>query len=255
MRGEAYPGRVQEGERVLLWHTQSVPLTDMVSAILATLEVRDPATGSHSQRVARISALLGEHLGFCSERRQRLFVAASLHDIGKIGVPDGVLHKPGRLTPREQLWVQQHPRTGFEILEKISLLRGVARFVLYHHERYDGQGYPDGLQGEAIPLESRIIAVADAYDAMTSPRPYREALEESWARREILAHTEEQFDPQVVWAFEAVAHRIPAPPGKGTVPSRESRGGDPDHDERMHSRRIPGIDRVQDRNEVAELLA
>jgi HD-GYP domain-containing protein (c-di-GMP phosphodiesterase class II) len=126
---------------------------------------------------------------------------ALLHDVGKIGVPDFILHKPGPLTPEEWDDMKRHPGIGHEMLRDISFLSGAAEIVHCHHERFDGKGYPRGLMGDEIPLGARIFAIADTFDAMTSDRPYRKALPAEVARWEILRHSGTQFDPQVVQAF------------------------------------------------------
>ena len=166
----------------------NLSLSHLTFAILTTLEVRDPLTRRHSGRVARVGLLLAGALGLSRPARKRLWTAALLHDIGKIGVPDGVLHKPGRLDEEERRALQEHPRIGADILLRIRFPREMARMVLHHHERWDGRGYPAGLAGERIPLESRIIALADAYDAMTADRPYRRGLPHRAALEEILDH-------------------------------------------------------------------
>lgn len=135
---------------------------------------------------------------------QRVHIAAHLHDIGKIGVCDNSLNKAGKLTTAEMADMQMHPRIGFNILQRLPSFREIARIVLHHHERWDGRGYPDGLRGEAIPPESRIIAVADAFDAMTSDRPYRTGISVDDAAAEIYRHAGEQFDDRVVAPFNQV---------------------------------------------------
>jgi HD-GYP domain-containing protein (c-di-GMP phosphodiesterase class II) len=126
---------------------------------------------------------------------------ALLHDIGKIGVPDSILLKPGKLTPEEWNEIRKHPTIGYEILQGVKFLDRVAWMVLCHHEKYDGTGYPQGLRGDAIPLEARIFAVLDAYDAITSTRPYREAMSPEVARMAIVANAATQFDERVVEEF------------------------------------------------------
>jgi len=133
--------------------------------------------------------------------RQRLQIAAVLHDIGKIGVPDGVLHKPSKLSDKEWEAMRKHPVTGAEIVTHIKGLRDLIGGIKHHHERYDGKGYPDGLKSDEIPFMAKIIAVADTFDAMTSDRPYRKGLPVEVAREEIQRNAAAQFDPYMVAAF------------------------------------------------------
>jgi putative nucleotidyltransferase with HDIG domain len=176
-------------------------MLDTVTALSAMVEAKDGYTEGHCQRIAEIAIALGIRLGLSEERLEQLSYAAVLHDIGKITVPDEILNKPGPLTPEEFEVMKSHTRAGRRILEGIELLRAVARIVEQHHERWDGRGYPDGLAGEAILLEARLIAVADAYDAMTSTRPYRQALPPAEALARVEAEAGRQFDPDVVAAF------------------------------------------------------
>ncbi|NKN32802.1 HD-GYP domain-containing protein [Marichromatium bheemlicum] len=211
-----------------------VRIHDVVDVVISTLNARDPYTSEHSFRVALYSELLSEQMSLPVTIHQRLHIAAHLHDIGKVGVPDGILNKPGRLTEVEKLQIQLHPRIGFDILQRLPTFREVARIVLHHHERIDGRGYPNRLRGEQIPLESRIIAVADAFDAMTSERPYRRGMPADLAAEEIVRHAGDQFDPEVVGHFERVfdqlANHIEYARDSNRLP------GEPDHDSLMHSR-------------------
>ena len=169
-----------------------------VEALAGTLGLRDDCTGVHSSRVVALSCLMGRRMGLGTRSLRDLAYAAELHDIGKVGVPDAVLRKAGPLGESEWNVVRSHSAWGAELIEKIPGLERVARIVLHHHERYDGRGYPDGLEGEDIPTESRILAVADAFVAMTEDRPYRRALSVDAAFRELGAHSGLQFDPAVV---------------------------------------------------------
>lgn len=181
-----------------------VPIHEVVDVVITTLDARDPDTYQHSFRVALFTEVIAQHMNLAPEVQHRLHIAAHLHDIGKIGVCDSVLNKTGKLTATEMLAMQMHPRIGFNILNRLPTFREIARIVLHHHERLDGNGYPDGLRGDAIPLESRIIAVADAFDAMTSNRPYRAGMSIRDAVVEINCHAGEQFDPHVVMHFNRV---------------------------------------------------
>jgi diguanylate cyclase (GGDEF)-like protein/putative nucleotidyltransferase with HDIG domain len=168
-----------------------------------TLDLRDVATARHSETVGRYAERIAHELGLAPDQVERVRVAGVLHDIGKLGISDAVLLKPGRLEPREWDEIRRHPELGARILEHANL-RDVASWVLAHHERVDGAGYPSGLEAGAIPLEGRILAVADAYEAMTTDRPYRRALAEDEARAELRRGAGTQFDAAVVEAFERV---------------------------------------------------
>lgn len=159
-----------------------------------------PEVAAHGRAVARIAVLIGAELGLSRRANQVLGVAAGLHDLGKLPMPSETLSKPGRLSPKEWAQVQLHPVVGEQLLVSAGLSE-IAPWVRSHHERPDGTGYPDGLTGPSIPLESRIIAVADAYDAMVSDRPYSPAVSESAARQELRDSSGTQFDPLVVDAF------------------------------------------------------
>jgi diguanylate cyclase (GGDEF)-like protein len=165
-----------------------------------TLDLRDVSTARHSQTVGRYAEGIARAIGLPEERVQRIRAAGVLHDIGKLGVADAVLKKPGPLTDEEWADMRRHPELGARILDHANL-RDISGWVLAHHERIDGRGYPFGLAGEAIPLEARILAVADAYEAMTADRPYRSALGHEAAREELHAASGTQFDPRVVDAF------------------------------------------------------
>src|SRR5262249_46511397 len=137
---------------------------------------KDPYTYGHSERVARIGVELGRELGLGEDDLGDIYLAGLLHDVGKIGIRDDVLNKPDALTEEEQLHIQEHVTIGYSILAELGQIRNLLAGVLYHHERCDGRGYPDGLAGDHIPLLARILAVADGFDAMCHPRPYREAI-------------------------------------------------------------------------------
>ncbi len=169
-------------------------------ALAAAVEAKDPYTAGHATRVTAYAMSVAEAVGGIDLLRFRL--AGDLHDVGKIGVPDVVLNKPGRLTPEEMALVRQHPETGARILEPLIDDLMVLGVVRWHHERWDGEGYPDGLSRESIPLPARVLAVADTLDAMTSHRAYRGGLPWAVALEEIRRCSGTQFDPAVVAAFE-----------------------------------------------------
>lgn len=171
------------------------------------LEARLRVVSHHSERVAFLSAMLAERLGMSEREQKEIFVAGLLHDIGKMGVSDSILFKAGRLTADEWEEMKNHPIFSYNILSSIPEMGNIGRVVLYHHERYDGHGYPEGLRGEAIPLESRILAVADSYDAMTSHRVYRSSKTVQEALEELVRYAGTQFDPRVVEAFLALQNQ------------------------------------------------
>ncbi|MFC1806834.1 HD domain-containing phosphohydrolase [Candidatus Omnitrophota bacterium] len=176
-------------------------------AFAAAIDARDPYTHGHSERVTNYSLAILKNFGPMPEVqqtpafRQKLQIAAVLHDIGKIGIPDDVLHKPSKLDKEEQREMEKHPVIGGEIIFHIKGLRDIVSAIRHHHERYDGKGYPEGLAKSDVPFMSRIIAVADTYDAMTSDRPYRKGLRDEVAKDEIRNNSGSQFDPYVVAAF------------------------------------------------------
>jgi hypothetical protein len=184
------------------------------------IDVRDRYTHGHSERVADLSKAIAAELGLSEAEQEITHRAATLHDVGKIGVHDALLNKPGGLTEGESSLVKSHAAKGYSILKGAPSFEPLLPGIRHHHERYDGKGYPDGLAGEAIPIIARIIAVADAYDAMTSDRTYRRALDGDRARRELLAARGRQFDPAVVDALvrrlerrdRRRAERTPQPP-------------------------------------------
>ena len=172
-----------------------------ITTIANTIDAKDEYTRGHSRRVSEYSAAIAEKLGMSPEEVSNIRWVALLHDIGKIGVPDAVLNKPGRLTNEEYQMMKQHTVIGGEILKDIGMLKGIDVGARYHHERYDGKGYPDGISGEDIPYIARIIAVADAYDAMTSNRVYRKHLDDNKVMNELKAGIGTQFDPEAAGAL------------------------------------------------------
>jgi diguanylate cyclase (GGDEF)-like protein/putative nucleotidyltransferase with HDIG domain len=172
------------------------------ASLAKAVDARDAYTGSHSERVAELSARIAERLGADAETVELTRLAASLHDLGKLAVPEEILRKPGELTETERLVLERHPQIGYRMLESLGV-DPLAQWVLHHHERWDGTGYPEGLSETEIPLGARIILVADAYDAMTSDRPYRDRLTVEEAAAELFRCAGTQFDPDVVTAFAA----------------------------------------------------
>ena len=166
-------------------------------------EYRDPETGAHIMRMAHYAQLIGKQLGLSVDEQELLLEAAPLHDIGKVGIPDGILLKPGKLTEAEFEIMRQHAQIGYEVLKGSSsrVLQSGAEIAHCHHEKFDGSGYPRGLAGEAIPLFSRIVAVADVFDALTSERPYKKMWDDESATQLIRSQSGLHFDPRCVEAF------------------------------------------------------
>jgi HD-GYP domain-containing protein (c-di-GMP phosphodiesterase class II) len=178
----------------------------MLAEISEALEARDRMKG-HGARVTALAEAIAVRLGWSAAQLALLRVAGPLHDIGKIAVSSSILSKRAPLTPEERLEVQRHPAAGASLVEPIRAARPALPYVLYHHERWDGGGYPEGLSGRQIPIEARVLAVADAFDAMTSNRPYRRAFTTERALEEIERCAGTQFDPTVAAAFLEVWDR------------------------------------------------
>jgi diguanylate cyclase (GGDEF)-like protein len=201
-------------DRCVLYEEQTIALlddlrgagTDQLAAAMLlaeTLDLRDAGTARHSQTVGHLCESIAVELGWSADRVERVHAAGVLHDIGKLGIADAILHKPGALDDREWQEIRRHPEMGARILEHANL-PDIAHWVLHHHERIDGHGYPAGLEGETIPPESRILSVADSYEAMTADRPYRTALGRATAEAELRDGAGSQFDPDVVDALLTV---------------------------------------------------
>lgn len=184
-----------------LYKEQERQFRNMVTALAETLDKKDPYTGGHVRRVVRYSKRIGKALGLGHGQLDELELAATLHDIGKIGIPDRILGKPAPLDSEETELMKRHPEFGYEIVSHLGNLR-VQEGVRSHHERIDGRGYPDRLRGDELPLVARIIAVADTFDAMTTSRPYRAGLPRERAAAEIVSAAGTQLCPQVVAAFQ-----------------------------------------------------
>ena len=184
--------------RVCLERLRAVAILSMLTR---AIEARDPYTRGHSTRVTALAELVALRLGWGEERLKSLRIGGRLHDIGKLAIPDAVLSKEGRLEADELVQIQEHPKVGAKLILRIAALRDAIPYVLYHHERWDGTGYPSGKAGEEIPVEARVLAVADAFDAMTSDRPYRPALSHDEALAEVERCAGTQFDPKIARIF------------------------------------------------------
>ncbi len=167
----------------------------VVSSLADAIDAKDAYTNGHSGRVAMYSKEIAKRFGYNEKDQDKIYMMGLLHDVGKIGVPDEVINKPGRLTDEEFECIKKHPAIGGRILGNIKEMPSLSKGARFHHERYDGRGYPEGLKGTDIPEEARIISVADAYDAMTSNRSYREALSQERVKEQIISGKGTQFDP------------------------------------------------------------
>jgi len=185
-------GEVGKGEESLM---------EMMLVLVQALEERDEYTRGHSERVSKLSIAIGEKLGFSSARLTMLSRGALLHDIGKIGIRDELLYKPGSFTPEERARMNKHPEKGHFIVLNCHLLWDVIPMIRSHHENYDGSGYPDGLKGEEILIEARIVSLADYFDALATARPYKQALSKEESIAYVKNMSGRKFDPKVVDAF------------------------------------------------------
>jgi len=178
-------------------------------AVLAdAIQAKDAYTRGHCEGVSKLAVEVGRRLGLVDDQLEQVRYAALLHDVGKIGIPDGILLKPSKLMAEEFMIIQKHPQIGRDIVARVAALSGLADVILHHHEKWDGSGYPEGLAGEGIPLLSRIVGAVDAFDAMTTPRPYRSPVEGAIAVEELRRCAGSQFDPRIV---ELVADIVCAP--------------------------------------------
>lgn len=187
-------------------HEKNIELSnankDLVASLVSAIEAKDKYTLGHSKRVAEYAAILAKKAGMSEEKIEEIRVAGMLHDVGKIGVSDDILHKPSKLTKDEYEEIKKHPAIGSWILNTLDLSSSTMDAINYHHERYDGKGYPLGLAGKELSMESQIIALSDAYDAMTSDRPYRKAVSHIEAINEIKKCADTQFNPELVALIE-----------------------------------------------------
>lgn len=187
----------------MLKYHKSIDNTSMVAVekFIKIIAAKSPSTAKHCKRVSKLSLDIGKAYNLPANHMKDLFIASILHDIGKIYIPDYILNKPCKLTSKEYEIIKAHCKIGFEFLNKIENFANISNIILYHHERYDGKGYPCGLKGKEIPLLSRIIAVADSFDAMVSIRPYRSKISIIEAVKEIQKNRFTQFDEDIVNTF------------------------------------------------------
>jgi diguanylate cyclase (GGDEF)-like protein len=188
-----------------------------VRMLADAIECKDPEVRVHSDEVAAYVAAVADELTMEGQRREQLIFASLLHDVGKIGISERILLKPGKLTDEERSVIELHPRIGCRLIEQVPALRGMATAVLHHHERFDGRGYPSRLKGEEIPLEARIVCVADCFSAMTSDRPYRDGMSVEDACDELERNAGTQFDPRIVQLFVEEVRKDPPARGEGPV--------------------------------------
>jgi HD-GYP domain-containing protein (c-di-GMP phosphodiesterase class II) len=191
-----------------LFHAREKLVTGVIRTLGGAVDARDPYTKGHSDRVALYSREIAREMQLDEIKCQRIYLTGLLHDVGKIGIPDSILKKPGKLTDFEYEVIKSHSQLGYDILEGLEDIEFVLPGVLHHHERIDGRGYPYGLAGDAIPLDARILAVADAYDAMTSSRSYRECMPFDKAERIVLQNIGSQFDETAALAFLRILPKI-----------------------------------------------
>jgi HD-GYP domain-containing protein (c-di-GMP phosphodiesterase class II) len=185
-------------ENCRLYENLKSSYLEAIKALANAIEARDPYTRGHTDRVTILADLIAVRLGWSERKRAELKMGCTLHDIGKIGVPDAILNKPNLLTTEERSKMEVHPTLGAKILEGIDYLKPAIPYILYHHERYDGRGYPHGLAGEDIPIEGRLLAVIDTYDAIVTDRPYRKGAMPEKAITELQRYRGQQFDPEIV---------------------------------------------------------
>ncbi|MDW7971733.1 MAG: HD-GYP domain-containing protein [Thermodesulfovibrio sp.] len=190
------------------YKNQLISIHQFAESLSRIIDIRDPYTANHSEEVAEIGYIIALSFGMKEQEAEKVHVAGHLHDIGKIGIPESILTKKGKLTEIEWKIIKKHPVIGAEILKPVSSLEEIRDMVLYHHERFDGKGYPSGIREEEIPIGARIIAIADALSAMTRDRAYRKALSFEEAIRELKNNATLQFDPNLIEATMDVSDII-----------------------------------------------
>lgn len=227
-KGEDHPGdyspkdidtiSVFAGQAALVLHNTLLKMEngkkqvylETIAALVSAIDAKDRYTRNHSKNVARVAVMLSHGLKLSAREIQTIEYGALLHDIGKIGIPEAILNKNGKLEQKEYETIKTHPVIGITILQPVDFLQGIRSIVHYHHERIDGKGYPGGLKGEGIPYEARIVSIADAWDAMTSDRSYRKRMSMERALSELHMHAGEQFDPYMVNTFTALVEQNPS---------------------------------------------
>lgn len=210
---------ISKTEEVLLRKKIERDFLKLVEMLSFVLETRDEYTGDHSNNVKTLSLLIAEELDLSELNKQQLFIAANLHDIGKVGIKDSILNKPSRLTDEEYEIIKTHPVMGANILSTIESFGDIKDIVMYHHERWDGKGYPKGLKGEEIPFLARVISIADTFDAITTTRSYRKALSPEYAREELIKNSGTQFEPMLVDLVVSMIEKGKITPDSGMSPA------------------------------------
>ncbi|MGM0441153.1 MAG: HD domain-containing phosphohydrolase [Elusimicrobiota bacterium] len=194
-------------ENINLYRDMKDMYIGTIKTLAEAIDAKDPYTRGHAERVTKYSVAIAKEMDLDKKLLRNIEFAALIHDIGKIGIKDNILFKPGKLTDSEYEKIQQHPKIGEQIISPVEFLINVAPLVLYHHEYYNGQGYPEGLKGKEIPIGARILTVADSFEAMISDRPYKKGFSIEEAVEELKSCKGEQFDPEVVEAFLKVLER------------------------------------------------
>jgi len=206
-------------ENIRLHENLKEKLLNAVSTLAMALEAKDAYTRGHSQRVSHYSVQIARELGLHEREIEAIRLAGLLHDIGKIGIRDEILHKAGRLTEEEWKQIRKHPEVSVSILSRIPDLKGILKIIRHHHEHYNGKGYPSGLAGEQIPLGARILSVTDMLDALISDRPYREKITFMEAVEEIRKVSGTQLDPRIVEALDGIVESLSLDPSDILVPA------------------------------------